>query len=32
MANTFVTPTWVLKEVARLLVPNLKFAANVERS
>ena len=32
MANTYVTPTWVLKEVARLLVPNLKFASNVERS
>lgn len=32
MANSFTTSSWVLKEVARLLVPNLKFAANVERS
>jgi hypothetical protein len=31
MANTFVTPQWVLKDVARVLVNNLKFAANVER-
>ena len=32
MANTHVTSSWVLKEVARLLVPNLKFANNVERT
>src|SRR5215510_460074 len=31
MANTFITPQWVLKDVARVLVNNLKFAANVER-
>ena len=31
MANTFITPQWVLRDVARVLVNNLKFAANVER-
>lgn len=31
MANTFITPQWVLRDVARILVNNLKFAANVER-
>jgi hypothetical protein len=31
MANTFVTPTWVLKDVARVAVNMLKFAANIER-
>lgn len=30
--NSFITPTWVLREVARILVNNLKFAANVDRS
>jgi hypothetical protein len=29
--NSFVTPQWVLKDVARVLVNNLKFAANVDR-
>lgn len=32
MANTLVTPVWYTKEVARILVNNLKFAANVNRS
>jgi hypothetical protein len=32
MANTLVTPTWYTKEVARILVNNLKFASNVNRS
>lgn len=32
MANTFITPTWVMKETGRLFVNNLKFAANVNRS
>jgi len=32
MANSLVTPTWYTKEVARILVNNLKFAANVNRS
>ena len=32
MANTLVTPTWYTKEVARILVNNLKFAANVNRT
>jgi len=32
MANILVTPTWYTKEVARILVNNLKFAANVNRS
>jgi len=32
MANTLVTPTWYTKETARILVNNLKFAANVNRS
>jgi len=31
MANTFITPQWVLRDIARILVNNLKFAANVER-
>ena len=31
MANSFITPTWVLKDVARVAVNNLKFAANIER-
>ena len=31
MANTFITPTWVLKDVARVAVNNLTFAANIER-
>ena len=31
MANSLVTPTWYTKEVARILVNNLKFAANVNR-
>ncbi len=30
--NTLITPTWVMKEVGRLLVNNLKFSANVSRS
>lgn len=32
MANSLVTPAWYTKEVARILVNNLKFAANVNRS
>jgi hypothetical protein len=32
MANSLVTPTWYTKEVARILVNNLKFASNVNRS
>ena len=32
MANTLVTPVWYTKETARILVNNLKFAANVNRS
>lgn len=32
MANTLVTPTWVMKEIGRRLVNNLKFANNVGRS
>ena len=32
MSNTLVTPTWYTKETARILVNNLKFAANVNRS
>lgn len=32
MSNSFITPSWVLKDVARVLVNNLKFAANVDRS
>ena len=32
MANTLVTPTWVMKEIGRRLVNNLKFANNVNRS
>jgi len=31
MANSFITPTWVLKDVARVAVNQLKFAANIER-
>src|SRR5262252_314021 len=31
MANTFITPSWVLKDVARVAVNMLKFAANIER-
>jgi len=31
MANSYVTPQWVLRDVARVLVNNLKLAANVER-
>lgn len=31
MGNTFITPTWVLKDVARVAVNMLKFAANIER-
>lgn len=31
MANTFVTPTWVLKDVARVATNMLKFANNIER-
>jgi hypothetical protein len=30
--NALITPNWVTKEVARILVNNLKFAANVNRS
>jgi hypothetical protein len=30
--NTLITPTWVMREVGRLLVNNLKFSANVSRS
>lgn len=32
MANVLVTPTWVMKEIGRRLVNNLKFANNVNRS
>ena len=32
MANSLVTPTWYTKEVARILVNSLKFAANVNRN
>lgn len=31
MANAFVTPTWVVREVARLAVNNLKFAGSITR-
>jgi len=31
MANTFVTPTWTTKEVARRFLNNLKFANHVTR-
>lgn len=31
MANQVITPDWVTKEIARILVNNLKFAANVNR-
>src|SRR5688572_12467949 len=32
MANTLATPTWVVKEVARGFINNLRFLANVNRS
>lgn len=32
MANTFITTNWVMKDVARVLVNNLVFARNVDRS
>lgn len=32
MANTYTSPTWVLKEVARFWTNYTKFSANVERS
>jgi coat protein Gp5 len=32
MANTHITPTWVLKETARFWEQNLKFAAHVTRT
>ena len=32
MANSLVTPTWYTKEVARILVNNLRFASAVNRS
>jgi len=31
MANTLITPDWITKEAARILVNNLKFAGNVNR-
>ena len=31
MANSYITPTWVLKDVARVATNMLKFAANIER-
>src|SRR4030095_12869111 len=31
MANTLITPTWVLKDVARVAVNLLKFASQIER-
>jgi hypothetical protein len=31
-ANTLVTPSWVMKEIGRRLVNNMKFANNVQRS
>ena len=31
MANTLITPEWITKETARILVNNLKFASNVNR-
>src|SRR4030095_5825433 len=31
MANSLITPTWVLKDVARVAVNNLKFAQKIER-
>lgn len=31
MANAFVTPTWVVREVARIAVNNLKFADSITR-
>jgi hypothetical protein len=31
MANAFVTPTWVMREVARIAVNNLKFAGKITR-
>lgn len=32
LANLLVTPTWVMKEIGRRLVNNMKFANNVQRS
>ena len=32
MANNLITPTWVMKQIGRRLVNNLKFANNVNRS
>lgn len=32
MANALITPTWVMKQIGRRLVNNLKFANNVNRS
>lgn len=32
MANMVVTPSWVMKEIGRRLVNNVKFAGNVQRS
>lgn len=31
MANTFITPNWVVKEIGRLSINNMKFSANVMR-
>ena len=31
MANSFATPTWVVKEIGRLAINNMKFSANVMR-
>jgi hypothetical protein len=31
MANAFVTPTWVMRQVARIAVNNLKFAGRITR-
>ena len=31
MANSLITPDWITKETARILVNNLKFASNVNR-
>lgn len=31
MANAFVTPTWVMREVARIAVNDLKFAGKITR-
>ena len=32
MANSFITPTWVVKEVSRIALNNLKFGMNVDRA